>query len=85
VTSQSEERHTEHRDKIVQRVNGFRLHQTAMYLESQTQFGDIPRPRKGSPDTFLDPTQPRERFVMPTKTEYVEGTPNWVDVQTTDQ
>jgi hypothetical protein len=56
-----------------------------MYLESQTQFGDIPRPRKGSPGTFLDPTQPRERFVMPTKTEYVEGTPNWVDVQTTDQ
>jgi uncharacterized protein len=22
---------------------------------------------------------------MPTKTEYVQGTPNWVDLQTTDQ
>jgi predicted enzyme related to lactoylglutathione lyase len=26
-----------------------------------------------------------ERFVVPTKTEYVQGTPNWVDLQTTDQ
>jgi hypothetical protein len=25
-------------------VNGFRLHQTAVYLERQTQFGDIFRP-----------------------------------------
>jgi hypothetical protein len=72
------------------------------YLESQTQFGDIPGPRKGSAGTFLDPTQPvadrvrvahkhltrtarRRIIVMPTKTEYAEGTPNWVDVQTTDQ
>ena len=29
-----------------------------MYLESQTQFGDVPRPRQGSARTFLDPTQP---------------------------
>ena len=29
-----------------------------MYLESQTQFGDIPRPLKGSAGMFLDPPQP---------------------------
>src|SRR5882757_3653941 len=40
------------------RYAGFRLHQTAMYLESQTQFGDILRPREGSAGTFLDSTQP---------------------------
>src|SRR6478752_4861033 len=34
------------------------LHQTAMHFERQTQFGDIPWPQKGSPGTFLDPTQP---------------------------
>ena len=22
---------------------------------------------------------------MPTKTEYLQGTPNWIDLQTTDQ
>ena len=43
---------------LLHSVNGFRLHQTAMYLESQTQFGDILRPREGSAGTFLDPTQP---------------------------
>jgi hypothetical protein len=26
-----------------------------------------------------------ERFVMPTKTEYLRGTLNWIDLQTTDQ
>ena len=43
---------------IIHSVNGFRLHQTAVYLERQTQFGDIPRPRKGSAGVFLDPAQP---------------------------
>ena len=43
---------------LIHSLNGFRLHQTAMYLESQTQFGDILRPREGSAGTFLDPTQP---------------------------
>ena len=28
-----------------------------MYFESQTRFGDIPRPREGSAVTFLDSTQ----------------------------
>ena len=41
---------------MIHSLNGFRLHQTAMYLESQTQFGDILRPREGSAGTFLDPT-----------------------------
>ena len=35
-----------------------RLHQAAMYLERQTQFGDIPWPREGSAGTYLDPAQP---------------------------
>ncbi|HEX5256716.1 MAG TPA: helix-turn-helix domain-containing protein, partial [Mycobacterium sp.] len=39
------------------RYAGFRLHQTAMYLESQTQFGDILRPRKGPAGVLLDPAQ----------------------------
>src|ERR1700747_1910619 len=43
---------------MIHSLNGFRLHQTAMYLESQTQFGDILRPREGSAGTFLDSTQP---------------------------
>ena len=38
-------------------LNGFRLHQTAMYLERQTQFGDIPWPREGSAGVFLDSAQ----------------------------
>ena len=38
-------------------LNGLRLHQTAMYLERQTQFGDIPRPREGSAGVFLDSAQ----------------------------
>jgi hypothetical protein len=29
-----------------------------MYLERQTQLGDIPRPREGSAGVFLDPAQP---------------------------
>ena len=29
-----------------------------MYLERQTQFGDIPWPREGSAGTYLDPAQP---------------------------
>ena len=33
----------------------------------------------------LTRTARRRIIVMPTKTEYAEGTPNWVDVQTTDQ
>src|SRR5277367_7021721 len=43
---------------LVRSVNGFRLHETAVYFECQTQFGDIPWPQKGSAGTFLDPTQP---------------------------
>src|SRR6478736_7159692 len=43
---------------LIHSVNGFRLHQAAMYLESQTQFGDILRPRKGSAGMFLDSAQP---------------------------
>src|SRR6478735_2107922 len=43
---------------VAHSVNGFRLHQTAMYLESQTHFGDIPGPRKGSAGVFLDSAQP---------------------------
>src|SRR6478609_10049838 len=43
---------------LIHSVNGFRLHQAAMYLESQTQFGDIPWPRKGSAGVFLDSAQP---------------------------
>src|SRR4029077_2752550 len=42
---------------LVHSVNGFRLHETAMYLESQTHFGDIPGPRKGSAGVFLDSAQ----------------------------
>src|ERR1700752_5417124 len=42
---------------MIHSLNGFRLHQTAMYLESQTQFGDILRPRKASAGVFLDSTQ----------------------------
>ena len=38
-------------------LNGFRLHQTAMYLEGQTQFGDIPWPREGSAGVFRDSAQ----------------------------
>src|SRR5271166_7025167 len=38
-------------------LNGFRLHETAMYLERQTQFGDIPWPREGSAGVFLDSAQ----------------------------
>jgi len=26
-----------------------------------------------------------ERFITPTKTEYVQGNPNWIGLQTTDQ
>ena len=44
--------------RLVHSVNGFRLHQTAMYLERQAQFGDIPRPREGSAGVFLDSAQP---------------------------
>jgi hypothetical protein len=29
---------------LIHSLNGFRLHQTAVYLESQTQLGDIPWP-----------------------------------------
>jgi hypothetical protein len=29
-----------------------------MYLERQTEFGDIPWPREGSAGVFLDPAQP---------------------------
>src|ERR1700750_1341770 len=39
---------------LIDSVNGFRLHQTALYFESQTQFGDIPGPREGSAAGFLD-------------------------------
>lgn len=35
-------------------------------------------------ETFSHPSI-NERFVMPTKTEYLQGTPNWIDLQTTDQ
>ena len=35
----------------------FRLHQTAVYFERQTQFGDIPRPLKGSAGVFLESAQ----------------------------
>src|SRR6185312_13820079 len=42
---------------IIHSVNGFRLHQTVMYLERETQFGDIPWPRKGSAGVFLDSAQ----------------------------
>jgi hypothetical protein len=35
----------------------FRLHQTVVDLEGQTQFGDIPWPREGWPGVFLDPAQ----------------------------
>jgi hypothetical protein len=43
---------------LIHSVNGFRLHETAVYLECQTQFGDIPWPREGSAGVFLDSTQP---------------------------
>ena len=43
---------------LVHSVNGFRLHQSAVYLERQTQFGDIPWPLKGSAGVFLDSAQP---------------------------
>src|SRR5271155_1783301 len=43
---------------LVHSVNGFRPHETAVYFERQTQFGDIPWPREGSAGTFLDSTQP---------------------------
>src|ERR1700754_84231 len=42
---------------LIDSVNGFRLHQTALYFESQTQFGDIPGPREGSAAVFLDSAQ----------------------------
>jgi hypothetical protein len=42
---------------LVHSVNGFRLHQMAMYLECQTQFGDVPWPREGSAGVFLDSAQ----------------------------
>ena len=43
---------------VIHSLDGFRLHQPAMYLESQTQFGDIPWPRQGSAGVFLDSAQP---------------------------
>jgi hypothetical protein len=43
---------------LVHSVKVFRLHETAVYFESQTQFGDIPWPREGSAGTLLDSTQP---------------------------
>jgi hypothetical protein len=39
---------------LVHSVNGFRPDETAVYFESQTQFGDIPWPRDGSAGVFLD-------------------------------
>jgi male sterility protein len=38
---------------LVHSVNGFRPDETAVYFESQTQFGDIPWPRDGSAGVFL--------------------------------
>jgi hypothetical protein len=57
-------------------------------------FGD--RPTEGAVMRFLirDETFPSrrsnnpridERFITPTKTEYVQGNPNWIGLQTTDQ
>src|ERR1700733_14560477 len=43
---------------LIHSVNGFRLHEPAMYLECQTKFGDIPWPGEGSAGTFLDSVQP---------------------------
>src|ERR1700722_2773356 len=43
---------------LIHSLNAFRLHEPAMYLERQTQFGDIPWPGGGSAGTLLDPTQP---------------------------
>ena len=40
---------------VVHGVNGFRLHETAVYFERQTQFGHIPWPRERSVGVFLDP------------------------------
>src|SRR5277367_7193243 len=52
---------------LVRSVNGFRLHETAVYFECQTQFDKIPWPQKGSAGTFLDPTQPVADRVRVTK------------------
>src|SRR6478672_12089628 len=38
-------------------VSGFRLHQTAVDFERQTQFGEIAWPREGSAGVFLDSAQ----------------------------
>src|SRR5258705_2818979 len=52
-------------------------------LTPQCWIGSSRSPAGNRPLSRHPPTN--ERFVMPTKTEYEQGTPSWVDLQTTDQ
>ena len=42
---------------LIHSLNGFRLHQTAVYLGGQTQFGDIPWPREDLSTSFPELTE----------------------------
>lgn len=49
----------------------------------QSSIASSPSPAASRPQATCPP--PNERMIMPKRSEYRQGTPNWVDLQTTDQ